>query len=68
MRLVYKKKRGDLTVVTPLRSPGSLPEAPVESFDQKATTPSTMKPLILPPLRMSVAGKSLYFCVHPLAP
>ena len=28
---------------------------------QKASTPSTMKPLNCPPLRMSVAGKSRYF-------
>src|SRR6187397_2992444 len=29
---------------------------------QKATTPSTMKPWIFPPLRMSFVGKSLYIC------
>src|SRR5690349_21293724 len=32
-----------------------------ESVDQKASTPSTMKPLNLPPLRMSFVGKSRYF-------
>src|SRR6476660_3140147 len=33
-----------------------------DGLRQKATTPSTMKPLIFPPLRMSTVGKSLYIC------